>query len=81
MSAAKKKAPEVFPEIEPLADQDPHYAESETPVGFDVGVLLAKDRAGPIREKHPQSEGAANFSSMKQRAEEAVAAANASAEE
>ncbi len=68
----KKDVPDV-----PLDETpDPHYAKGP-PAPHDVGVLLAKDRAGPVREKYPTSDGAANFSSMHQRALDAVAYAKA----
>lgn len=63
MATPKRKVPEVFPE---------HENPPDIPQDLDVGASLAKDRAGPIREKYPVTEGAANFSSMAQRAREAV---------
>ncbi len=39
----------------------------ETPeVETDAGALIAKERCGPVREKYPMTEGAANFATFSQ---------------
>jgi hypothetical protein len=63
----------------PLPDDEPAVASPA--LVPDAGALIQKDRAGPIRELHPMTEGKANFASMADRARETVALANASAEE
>lgn len=64
---------------------NPDPIEETEPPGIpqqhDAGAALQKDRAGPIREKYPVTEGAANFASMHARAVDAVAYAAASAPE
>ncbi len=68
----KKDVPNL-PDVPLDSDED----TPDVPQQFDVGALLAKDRAGPIREKYPVTDGAANFATMKQRADEALAYAKA----
>ncbi len=76
MSPRKKVDVPDVPLVE-QAPYDPDVAPNldgpDIPRDFDVGALLAKDRAGPPRDKYPITEGQANFASMRQRAEDAVA--------
>lgn len=45
---------------------EPDEIEDVPEVQTDAGALIAKERCGPLREKYPMTDGAANFATFSQ---------------